>query len=221
VVAIVVDDDLVEPGLPELVVSNVASDTFLPTLQFPAGQIWYGPQIVAQDTNLNEAIVGAEDFSSNLPDFVAFNLQTGKVTTFPTVKNGFGPFEGIAIDSTTDTMCTTTGADYNVEFYNLKTHKGISETLPGAGGELAAGAAIAADPVNHLFLVTQPDSSVSPSGGSTIFVYDEKGTLVETLNGFSFPNVGSAVYERVEVNASKRVGYVNGPLANELQSFSY
>jgi hypothetical protein len=108
-----------------------------------------------------------------------------------------------------------------VEFYNLKRRKGTWETLPGAGGELTSGAAIAADPVNHLFLVTQPVSSVSPSGGSTIFVYTENGTLEETLNGFSFSNAFSAVFERVEVNPSQRTGYVNGPGANELQSFTY
>lgn len=108
-----------------------------------------------------------------------------------------------------------------MEFYDLKTRKGTWETLPGANGELTSGAAIAADSVNHLFLVTQPVSSVAPSGGSTIFVCSENGTLEETLNGFSFSNTFSAVFERVEVNPSQRTGYANGPSANELQSFTY
>jgi len=222
-VAIMVDDYKVKDrsGVPELLVSDVAKNTVKFLLKFPPGQVWYGPQIVAQDTKTHEAVIGAQAFASNLPDFVVFDLVHGTASTFPDVKNGFGPFEGIAIDSTTDMMCTTTGVDYSVEFYNLRTHAGISEPLPGAGGELQAGAAIAADPVNHLFLVTQPSSSVSPSGGSTIFVYGENGTLEEVINGFSFSNTASAVFERVEVNASQRVGFVNGLNTNELQSFTY
>jgi hypothetical protein len=42
--------------------------------------------------------------------------------------------------------------------------------------------------------------------------------IEETLNGFSFSNVASAVLERVEVNGAQRLGYVNGPASNELQS---
>jgi hypothetical protein len=216
----VADKDSPSGARPELLVSNVAKNAFHPTLHFPEGQIWYGPQIVGQDTHLHQAIVGAQAYNSNLPDFIVFDLRNGKVSTFGTV-NGFGAFEGLAVDSGTDTMCTTTSADYSVQFYNLKTHQGSTEQLPGAGGELQSGAAIAADPVNHLFLVSQPISSASPSGGSTIYVYSETGTLEETLNGFSFSNVASAILERVEVNGKTRQGYVNGPNGNDLQSFTY
>jgi len=52
-------------------------------------------------------------------------------------------------------------------------------------------------------------------------VYGENGTLEEVINGFSFSNTASAVFERVEVNASQRVGFVNGLNTNELQSFTY
>jgi hypothetical protein len=150
-----------------------------------------------------------------------FDLLSGKVSKFQGVNEETGSVVGMAVDSTTDMMCTTTNDDYSVQFYNLKSHNGISEQLPGADGELQDGASIAADPVNHLFLVTQPLSSVSPSGGSTIFVYDENGTVVETINGFEFCNVGAAVFESVHVNATQRTGYVNGPGANELQEFTY
>ena len=219
-VAIMVDDNNDEPALPEMLVSDVAKSSFRRTLQFPAGQIWYGPQIVAEDTQTHQAVVGAQAYSSNLSDFVVFDLAKGTVSTFPSV-NGWGAFQGIAIDSTTDTMCTTTSVDFSVQFYNLKTHQGLTEQLPGADGEQQSGAAIAADPVNHLFLVSEPLSSVSPSGGSTIFVYDENGSLIETINGFSFSNRFSALFERVEVNATQRTGYVNGPNANQLQEFTY
>lgn len=207
-------------GGPEVLVSDVANDTFKPTLKFPPHQIFSGYYIVAEDVTLQEAIVPVLTASSSTA-FVVFNIANGKVTKFRGVNEESGAAEGIAIDSTTDTMCITTHDNYSVEFYNLKTHKGISEQLPGAVGQLEDGAAITADPVNHLFLVTQPVSSVSPSGGSTIYVYDENGTLDETINGFSFSNVSSAFFERVEVNATQRTGYVNGPSGNELQGFSY
>jgi hypothetical protein len=152
-VAIMVDDNNDEPALPEMLVSDVAKNSFRRTLQFPAGQIWYGPQIVAQDTQTHQAVVGAQAYSSNLSDFVVFDLAKGTVSTFPSV-NGWGAFQGIAIDSTTDTMCTTTSVDFSVQFYNLKTRQGLTEQLPGADGEQQSGAAIAADPVNHLFGLT-------------------------------------------------------------------
>jgi hypothetical protein len=219
-VAIMVDRDNPRGATPEVLLSDVAKHKVQRSMLFPSGQIWYGPQIVAQDTHLQQAVVGAQSFASNKSDFVVFDLKTGNATTFDSV-NGWGAFQGIAIDSTTDVMCTATSADFSVQFYNLNTQQGITETLPGAGGELQSGAAIAADPVNHLFLVSQPNSSVSPSGGSTIFVYGEDGTLLETLNGFSFSNVASAILEHIQVNGAQRTGFVNGPSDNQLQSFTY
>ena len=143
------------------------------------------------------------------------------MSTFSGVNEETGAVLGIAIDSAMSTPppCqTTTTVSSSII---LKTHKGLSVPLPGAGGQLQDGASVAADPLNHLFLVTQPLSSVSPSGGSTIFVYDENVTLVETINGFELSNVGAAVFESVHVNARQRTGYVNGPGANELQEFTY
>ena len=207
-------------GGPEVLVSDVENNTFKYALKFPPNQIFSGLYLIAQDVNLHEAIVPVLTSNSSTA-FVVFNLINGNVTKFRGVNEESGAAEGIAVDSATNTMCITTHDNYSVEFYNLKTHKGLSEQLPGAGGQQQDGAAIAADAVNHLFLVTQPVSSVSPSGGSTIYVYDENGSLDETINGFSFSNVYSAVFERVEVNAAQRTGYVNGPSGNELQEFTY
>jgi WD40 repeat protein len=209
---------------PEVLVSDVATDDTKYAIPFPRNQGPNLPYLIAQDTSTNAAYVPYRGDDGYI-HFNAFDLAKGTVSTFRGVHKGktagSGPAQGIAIDSTTGTMCTTTGGDYSVEFYNLRTRKGTWETLPRAGGELTSGGAIAVDYVNHLFLVTQPVSSVSPSGGSTIFVYSENGTLEETLNGFSFSNAFSAVFERVEVNPSQRTGYVNGPGANELQEFTY
>ena len=172
-------------GGPEVLVSDVAQDTFKFTLQFPRDQIFSGLWLIAQDTTTHRAYVPTLTYDGSAK-FDVFDLLSGKVSTFKGVNEETGAVLGIAIDSTTDTMCTTSNDNYSVQFYNLKTHKGVSVPLPGAGGQLQDGASVAADPLNHLFLVTQPLSSVSPSGGSTIFVYDENGTLVETINGFEF-----------------------------------
>ena len=88
-------------------------------------------------------------------------------------------------------------------------------------GPLTNGAAVAADPIHHLFLVAQLDSTFSPYG-STVIVYDERGKLVEYINGFDFfPSPYSVVVPHLAVNPSKRMGYVNGPTPSALQEFTY
>jgi hypothetical protein len=85
--------------------------------------------------------------------------------------------------------------------------------IPNAGGEGQAGSSIAADPINHLFLVEQPNSL---KGGSGIYVYDEHGNVVESLPGFKFgPSSG------IQLVAKNRTGWVDGPAPDELQSFTY
>jgi hypothetical protein len=129
--------------------------------------------------------------------------------------------QGIAIDSSTGIMCTTTGNDFSVQFTNLTSHEGLSEPLPSATDASQSGAAVAVDAANHLFLVSQPNSSVSPSGGSTIYVYDEKGDLQRSIDGFSFSNTGSTGPAHVQVNVTHRLGFVNGPKADQIQTFLY
>jgi hypothetical protein len=199
-------------------VTNSAANTVSAALQSPPSEIYTGLYIIAQDTTLNIAVVPVISLIGQ-PKFARFDLTSGNVTNFsPGV--GHGGALAIAIDSASDTMSTTTNGDYTVEFFNLKTDTGIAVKLPAAGGPLKDGTAIAADPVNHLFLVAQPVSTTSPSGGSTIYVYQEDGTLLEAINGFSFPS-NAAVGGTVRVNAARRTGFASGPGAGELQSFSY
>jgi hypothetical protein len=119
-------------------------------------------------------------------------------------------------------MCTTTIGDHDVEFYKLSTGKGFAVQIPilYSGGPLNGGAAVAVDQVHHLFLIAQLTSTFS-SNGSTVIVYDEKGHLVEYINGFEFLNQFSPVIPRIAVNATQRLGYANGPNENELQEFTY
>jgi hypothetical protein len=184
------------------------------------------PNYAAIDATTNEAVVGYLGRARYNPHesatFYIMDAATGKhLRSFYGV--GFGFPNGMAIDSTTDTMCTTTTGDTDVEFYKLSTGKGKAVQIPiyYGKGPLTNGAAVAADPIHHLFLVAQLDSTFSPSG-STVIVYDERGKIVEYINGFDFfPSASSVVIPHLAVNPSKRTGYVNGPNPNQLQEFTY
>jgi hypothetical protein len=93
--------------------------------------------------------------------------------------------------------------------------------LPGANGQLQSGSDVEYDPVNKLFFVAQ---SVSSTGtGSSIQVYNTKGQLVESLNGFNFSNASNVVFTHIALNPANRSGYVDGPDSGvtEIQSFTY
>ncbi len=111
-------------------------------------------------------------------------------------------------------MCTTTGSTYSVQMYDLKTKKQtFAGQIPNSGGEGQAGSSIAADPIDHLFIVEQPNSL---RGGSEIYVYDERGNVLESLSGFAFGPLSG-----IQVVAGSRTGYVAGPQRNQLESFTY
>jgi hypothetical protein len=186
-------------------------------------------EYAAIDTQSNVAVAGYQQytypFNSNEvpPTFVVFDASSGKLLrTFPGLGQGY--INGMAIDSATGIMCTTTFGDKDVEFYKVSTGKGFAVQIPilnSGGGPLNGGAAVAVDQVHRLFLVAQLNSTFSSSGGSTVIVYNEKGHLVEYIDGFDFLFQDSPVTPRIAVNGTQRVGYVNGPNENELQEFGY
>ena len=108
-----------------------------------------------------------------------------------------------------------------MEFYNLAKKTGFAVTLPGATGQTQSGSDVEFDPVNKLFFVAQ--SSSSTGQGSSIQVYDIKGNLVESLNGFNFSNASNVVFTHIALNPSNRTGYVDGPdpSVRQIQSFTY
>ncbi len=183
--------------------------------------------VVAYDSTTNQAVVVAStgDVGGPPPVFALVDLATGKVSEF----NGLpgpppfraGTVNGIAVDSDDGIACTTTELDFNVEFYNLKKKSGFAVTLPGATSQLQSGSDVEFDPVHKLFFVAQSLSSTGP--GSSIQVYDTKGNLVESLNGFSFLNAFNVVFTHIALNPSNRTGYVDGPDSGvtEIQSFTY
>ena len=138
-------------------------------------------------------------------------------------RHRFRLVNGIAVDSADGILCTTTEDDAHVEFYNLTTQAAFKVALPGSGNQqIFSGADVEFDPINKLFLVAQPVSS-SAGSGSTIYVYDTRGNVQETLNGFNFSNAFNVVAIHIALNPSNRSGFVDGPDSgvSEIQSFTY
>ena len=185
-----------------------------------------GP-VVAYDSQTNEAVVAAStgEVGGPPPVIALANLTTGTVNEFnglpgpPPFRAGF--VNGIAVDSEDGIACTTTEVDFRVEFYNLATQTGFSVVLPGATSQLQSGSDVEYDPVHKLFFVAQSVSSTAL--GSSIQVYNTRGELVESLNGFNFSNAFNVVFTHIAVNPSNRSGYVDGPDSGvtEIQSFTY
>lgn len=220
--------ELFNQDVPDLFVSDIATNSFSRVIHLDPNLFGLndGPQI-AQDTVKNKAVIALSPDGGAVggrePLIVLVNLANGNIRQFngvfiPPFHSGF--VNGLAVDSTTGTACTTTELDADVEFYDLVRETGFFVGLPGAAGDQElSGAAVASDPIHHLFLVAQPVSSVS--GGSSIHVYHENGVLLESINGFNFSNASSVIPVRIALNPSKRTGYVNGPNIDQLQAFSY
>ena len=204
--------------------TNVGANTFGPliTLTDPVFAFGDGP-VMDYDGTTNQAVVAAATgaVGGPAPQIALVDLTTGKVIQFtgilgpPPYHQGF--VNGIAVDSEDGIACTTTELDARVEFYNLKKQTGFAVTLPGSPGQLQSGENVEYDPVNKLFLIAQPYSSTGP--GSSIQVYDTKGNLVESLDGFSFPISTGPMFA---LQPGARSGFVYGPTGvAELQSFTY
>jgi len=204
--------------------TNVGANTFGPqiTLADPTFFFSDGP-VMDYNGNTNQAVVAAATgaVGGPAPQIALVDLTKGTVTQFTGIL-GPAPYHqgyvnGIAVDSQDGIACTTTELDARVEFYNLKKKTGLAVTLPGSPGQLQSGENVEYDPINKLFLIAQPYSSTGP--GSSIQVYDTKGNLVESLNGFSFPISTGPMFA---IHPSERNGFVYGPTGvNELQSFTY
>ncbi len=210
---------------PLIVVSDIAKNTVSKTIHldpnlFGGGN---GPQF-GQDTKNNQAVIALSPDGGRVggqaPVNVLVDLATGKQKQFSGLNNGgfgSGYVNGEAVDSTTGISATTTELNAQVEFYNLAQQTGVAAQLPCTSdtSQINSGAGIANDPVNGLFLVTDP--SYACGSGSALVVYDEKGNNVETITGFKF-----AIGEPPPViNPATRTGWAFGPGFNQLQQFFY
>jgi WD40 repeat protein len=209
--------------IPWVFESNVAENKFGPVVKITDSTNFASvPPPMAFDTKTSQAILGGGTgaFDTN-PVIGLVDLTKGAFTEFTGI--GFGFVNGIAVDPADGIFCTVTEDDANVEFYDLKSKSGFTVQLPGSGGnQFYSGADVEFDPIHKLFLIAQPNSS-STSTGSTIYVYDTKGNLKETLNGFSFSNTFNVIPMHIALHPSARSGFVDGPDSGvtEIQSFTY
>jgi hypothetical protein len=211
--ATILDGVITKPPTFEVVVTDVATNKILRTLYAPMGDGVNYPYFVAEDTTTQRAYVPAANYHSQTV-FIDYDIRGGHVSNDFVAPPFSGPVAGIAIDSASHMMCTTTGSTYSVQMYDLTTKKQtFVGQIPNSGGEGQAGSSIAADPINHLFIVEQPNSL---RGGSEIYVYDEQGNVLESLSDFAFGPLSG-----IQVVARSRTGYVAGPRANQLESFTY
>ena len=203
--------------VPWLYVWNSATNKFLNFIRLKST----GEQM-AEDTSTNEAVLAAQS-GGGVPTITLVNLKSGKLKTFNGLNNGpygAGAANGLAVDSHTGIACTTPELNAQVEFYDLAKETGVAVQLPNTGptSQFNSGSAVASDSEDGLFLIAQPYSSTG--GNSAIYVYDETGDLIETLNGFDF----STLYLpplKIALNPGLRLGLVNGPNADQLQEFTY
>jgi hypothetical protein len=203
--------------------SNVAANTFGPVIKIKdANNFGSGvPPAMAYDSKTNQAVLGGGTGCFDCrPVIGVVDLTNGKFKEFAGI--GFGFVNGVAIDAADGIAVTDTEDDATVEFYDIKRETGFTVVLPNSGGQQQfSGADVEFDPMHKLFLIAQPDSS--SSNGSTIYVYDTKGNLKETLNGFSFSNTFNVIPMHIALNPSQRSGFVDGPDqgVTEIQSFTY
>jgi hypothetical protein len=209
--------------IPYIFSSKVATNTFGPVVKITdSGNFGSVPPPIALNSQTNQAVLGGGNGCFGcLPVIGLADLTKGGFTEFTGI--GFGFVNGIAVDSADDIACTTTEDDATVEFYDLTTQSGFTVLLPNSGGQqFYSGADVEFDATHKLFFVAQPNSSSSTTG-STIYVYDTKGNLQETLNGFSFSNAFNVIPAHIALNPGTRTGFVDGPSSgvSEIQSFTY
>jgi hypothetical protein len=205
--------------IPWVFSSNVAANTFGPIVKI-TDSLNFGsvPPPMAYNTVTNVAVLGGGDGCFGcLPVIGLADLSKGTFTEF--TGGGFGFVNGIAVDSTDNIFVTTTEDDAGVEFYDLNTQAVTAIlVLPNSGSQqYLSGGDVEFDATNKLFLVAQPHSSTLK--GSSVYVYDTKGNLQESLNGFNFLEGGGS---HIAFNPGTRTGFVYGPVGvNEIQEFKY
>jgi len=212
-------------SVPWLYLTDLATNTILKSIPL---QIFEDNFLLmfAQDTATDEAVTAISSYPGGPPPInVVINLKTEKIRQFNGFNNGpygAGGINGLAVDSTTGILCTTTELNAQVEFYKLSDGTGSWAQLPGTGSasQLNSASSVTNDPVNHLFLITQPVSTTG--GNSAVYVYDEKGNLKETINGFTFnTNLPPSFGLKIVLNPNKRIAWVQSANANQLQQFFY
>ncbi len=194
---------------PFVIGTNVGANTFTKpvTLNDPD---YSDLSVMDFDSKTNQAVIGGSVGCFGCPEKIGLvNVEKRTVTSFPGI--GLGLVNGIAVDSATGIACTTSQSDDSAEFYDLAKQSGIIVQLPNRGPY--SGVTVANDPVHKLFLITHPE----PNSPGEVYVYDEKGNLVNTLTGF--PMGPGGVF--LALHPSQRTGFAPAAGGTSLMSFSY
>ena len=166
------------------------------------------------------------DPATTSPVLVLADPATGSLQSIGGVGNA--AVWALAVDSGTNKAAVVT--DYNTAsrrenqlvIYDLaaKTAR-VAATIPSYFG----GYTIQADSAHHLFLVESfgaLDESSNNNAMATVFVYDENGTLVKTIEKFSLIDAKlQFVANNLQVDPRTRSGYALGPGMTQIQPFSY
>ena len=208
--------ELKKQDKPILLVSDIAAGTFSNLIKLNPDLFGGadGP-VLAQYTSAGKAVIALSPdggaVGGTAPQNEIIDLSSGQIQHFNGYNNGefhAGYVNGLAVDPDTGIGATTTELNAQVEFYDMAARKPITFVqLPCSTdtSQLNSGAGVAVDPVNKLFLITDP-FYCDGSQGSALVIYDEQGNLVETITGFNF-----AIAEPAPVlNPSKRMGWAFG-----------
>jgi hypothetical protein len=204
--------------------SDVAKNTFGPVLQIPYLIYAY----IGLNTKTNIAVLANPTAPFGPSEIILANLTSGKTTSFD-IGLGSGEIMGIAVDSEDDIADVATFGDASVSFYDLKNKTGFSEVLPFIPqncDDACTANDVEYDPIHKLFLVAQPLSSQQVNANfSTIYVYNTRGDLLETLNGFQFTTARLDLFPvHIALHPSDRSGFVditNNLGVGAIQSFTY
>jgi hypothetical protein len=225
--------ELKKQDQPDLIISNIAANTFGKTIHLDPNyfSLGNGPQL-GQYASANAAVMAESPdggaVGGDAPVNYLFNLTTGKSTQFNGYNNGpyhAGDVNGLATDPNTGVTATTTELNAQVEFYDMANQTGITAVqLPCTSDtdQTFSGSGIAVDPTNQLFLVTELSDACNDGSSGAIVVYDESGNYVESISGFSYTN-DTVIASPPAINPGKRMGWVfGGPNGvSQLQQFYY
>ncbi|HEV3155162.1 MAG TPA: hypothetical protein VGZ02_15240 [Candidatus Baltobacteraceae bacterium] len=220
--------ELKNQDAPDLIVTDIAANTVSKVVHLDPN-LFGG----ANDPQMGQYIAGNKAVIAISPDAgtvrgrapinAVVDLKTGATTQFAGFNNGFfhaGAVNGLAVDPNTGIAATTTELNSQVEFYDVNKERGLAFTqLPCTGNtdQTTSGAGVAVDPVNKLFLVTEPLYACDNRQQSALVVYDETGKQIEVIPGFKFVIAEPAP----AINPSKRMGWLFGPKFSQLQQFFY
>jgi hypothetical protein len=204
--------------------SNIVKNTFGTVYDVSGPISSFGfPDIfgMAENTNTRTGVLSAFDVDNfcGTPTIEEINLGNGTLTSFTGLGSGFP--EGTALDSATNKAAVVTVCDNGLSIYNVAEHSGAEVIMPGFGG----GVFPMADSTRGRFLIAEvlsADSFTNDNSLSSIFVYDENGNLIKTIERFFLFNVGvGGGANDLQVNTITGRGYMIGPEAMQLEPFKY